>query len=263
MRASLLCVTILLCLTSCGEQEIESGVIFAETNVPFPHSEDFKQSKEHGKYFYYNTQICSKCHNVDFEQSQDFCNKCHGSNPHDETNLERHGSKYIASKKSCFVCHDTDDFGPNSCKECHSNYPHEKTWKQEHGLDLLNQVWPNGTDNLRKIDWGVMDKISKNNCLTCHKERLEATPELENYKCSSCHLDMPHSRKFVGHNYKTDLHHGDVIETKGASSCNLCHNSQLSDSDIENREFTQKQFCINCHGNENPFSSCMNCHWNM
>ncbi|HBQ22014.1 MAG: hypothetical protein A2Z91_01485 [Deltaproteobacteria bacterium GWA2_38_16] len=139
------------------------------TAAIFPHTEEFKSTRLHGKEFYGRPNLCKGCHGKDLGGGnvKISCHTCHTS-PHEKkwSLPQHHGVEYVKSKEACMDCHSKDGF--LSCGSCHLEMPHDAEFKINHPK---------------------IAKDYKGQCTRCHTDYKKLMPNTE----GGCYTSKCHS----------------------------------------------------------------------
>ncbi|GAB4017289.1 MAG: hypothetical protein Fur0010_17770 [Bdellovibrio sp.] len=214
----------LLFLGSCHQKNDEPIVVTSpeiqrssETlKVIFPHSSEFKKSRQHGAFYLKDQKLCQSCHvptEVNGNLKQEFCLNCHKNYPHDQQFKDNfdHGVAYLKDKRNCQSCHGVENSLTHQvaqkCITCHQ-YPHESGFvAKEH-----SQAYFNGKNN---SDLRV-------NCQHCHQKDGEFHRRNENsfVSCTSCHFNVPHDYGSFMRHPRAGKNYREVQKKQ----CIQCHN---------------------------------------
>jgi hypothetical protein len=184
-------------------------------NTKFPHPEGFKDAGKHGKLYLKDKQSCKLCHSA--------------TKP---TELEK--SKMTKLEKAHLL---TQKDAP-SCNSCHAQYPHVKKdntiWLKKHGEGLHDEEGEVKADEVQS-------------CAKCHDSLLKDHPGGEKLSCNSCHIQMPHPRKWFRGSTRRTEYHGGYVKINGVAECRKCHGEDISQVDVNEGTQYKAQYCSECH----------------
>ncbi|PIP93373.1 MAG: hypothetical protein COW00_20385 [Bdellovibrio sp. CG12_big_fil_rev_8_21_14_0_65_39_13] len=212
-------------MTSCHQKNDEPVVVntleqqqSSETlKVIFPHSAEFKKSRQHGAFYLRDQKLCQSCHiptqNETGEIRQEFCMGCHKNYPHTPQFKESfdHGVAYLKDSNNCKSCHQSESGltikVAQNCTTCHQ-YPHQAGWV---GKNHTKAYWD-----------GKKDENLKVSCQHCHQKdgEFHRRNEKSFMSCTQCHYQVPHDfASFMRHPREA----GTYRETE-KKQCTQCHN---------------------------------------
>jgi len=84
-------------------------------------------------------------------------------------------------------------------------------------------------------------------CAKCHDSLLKDHPGGEKLSCNSCHIQMPHPRKWFRGSTRRTEYHGGYVKINGVAECRKCHGEDISQVDVNEGTQYKAQYCSECH----------------